>query len=228
MNRRELLTGLMGAALGSTALASITSASASLGEKTIREATASIARRRNRFPNVVLRTHENKLVRFYDDLVKEKIVIVNFMYVGCRDGTCPLTTANLVEVQKLLGERLGRDIFIYSITLDPEHDTAAVLQRYAKSVGVKPGWLFLTGKDDDIEKLRKNLGFVDLDPVVDADKSQHIGVIKFGIEPLERWGTCPALTKPKWIAQYISWLEPQGERPNGRPKQKRASGRNLS
>src|SRR5262244_4555241 len=68
------------------------------------------------FPNVTLTTHEGKKVKFYDDLLKDKIVIINFMYIRCQ-GTCPGTTANLVKVQKLLGDRVGKDIFMYSITL---------------------------------------------------------------------------------------------------------------
>ncbi|PYU13542.1 MAG: SCO family protein, partial [Acidobacteria bacterium] len=88
---------------------------------------------------------------------------------------------------------VGRDIFMYSITLKPEEDTPKVLQEYAKSNGVKPGWLFLTGKPGDVEKLRRKLGFVDPDPTVDKDKSQHIGVILYGNETLDRWAACPAL-----------------------------------
>src|SRR5215831_3096467 len=74
------------------------------------------------FPNVALTTHEGKKVRFYDDLIKDKIVTINFMYADC-EGVCPGITANLVNVQRALGERVGRDIFMYSITLKPEHDS---------------------------------------------------------------------------------------------------------
>ena len=37
-----------------------------------------------RFPNLVLKTHEGKTVRFYDDLLKGKIVMINFMYAECK------------------------------------------------------------------------------------------------------------------------------------------------
>src|SRR4026209_2439295 len=63
------------------------------------------------FPNVVLRTHEDRPVRFYDDLIRDKVVVINFMYATC-EGVCPGITANLIKVQKLLGDRLGRDIFM--------------------------------------------------------------------------------------------------------------------
>src|SRR5260370_42088967 len=71
------------------------------------------------FPDVVLRTHDNKKGRFYEDLIKDKIVTINFFYAKC-DGVCPGITANLVKVQKLLAQRVGRELFMYSITLKPE------------------------------------------------------------------------------------------------------------
>src|SRR5258707_6762602 len=114
-----------------------------------------LIRRRN-FPNVVLTTHEGEQVRFYDDLVKDKFVTINMVYTSCK-ATCPLTTANLVRVQKMLGDRVGRDLSMYSITLDPEHDTPEVLNSYVKTFGVGSGWKFLTGKPEDIELLRRRL-----------------------------------------------------------------------
>src|SRR3989442_8677148 len=96
------------------------------------------------FPNAILRTHQNKPVRFHDDLIKGKVVLINFMYTN-REAPCPRQTANLAAVQRALGDRVGRDIFMYSITLKPEEDTPKVLQEYAKSNGAKPGWLSLTG-----------------------------------------------------------------------------------
>ena len=155
------------------------------------------------FPNVVLRTHEGREVRFYDDLLKGKNVVINMMYTVCPDGFCPLFTANLVALQRALGARVGRDIFMYSITLKPEEDTPSVLARYALDHRVRPGWWFLTGQRDDIELLRRKLGFVDPDPVVDADSAQHTGVIRYGNEPLERWGAMPGGTDPKFMAKLI-------------------------
>lgn len=157
------------------------------------------------FPNVALRTHDNRDVRFYDDLIRGRIVTINFMYAEC-DGVCPGITANLVKVQELLGRRVGRDVFMYSITLEPEHDTPAVLQDYARDHRVKSGWTFLTGRPDDVDLLRRTLGFVDPDPVVDEDKSSHIGNIRYGNEPLMLWAACPGLASARWIAESISWV----------------------
>ncbi len=111
----------------------------------------------NYFPNVPLVTQDGKTVRFYDDLIKDKKVLIDFIYARC-ENACPLQTAKLAQVQKSLGSRVGRDIFIYSITLDPEHDTPEVLKAYAERYRAGPGWLFLTGKRADIDSVRFKLG----------------------------------------------------------------------
>ena len=109
------------------------------------------------FPNVPLVSHEGKTVRFFDDLIKDKVVVINFIFTSCPDF-CPLETARLREVQKILGDRVGQDVFMYSITIDPDFDTPEVLKRYAERFEAGPGWLFLTGKKADITLLRSKLG----------------------------------------------------------------------
>lgn len=162
--------------------------------------------RQRYFPNLVLTSHEGKKVKFYDDLVKDKIVVFNMFYAKC-EGICSPVTRNLVRVQNLLGNRVGKDIFIYSFSLKPKEDTVPNLKHYAEMHKVKPGWLFLTGSADDMELLRRKLGFVDPDPEVDKDTSNHIGVLKYGNEPLQRWGGCPGMQAPEAIAEAISWVD---------------------
>jgi len=159
---------------------------------------------RHHLPNVELIAHDGRRVRFYDDLVKDKKVIINFMYANCQ-GICVPVTANLVRVQKLLGDRVGRDIFIYSITLKPEEDKADDLRHYAEHHGVGPGWLLLTGAPADVDHLRRALGYAYADPAEDADKSNHIGMLRYGVEPLMRWGACPGMGSPQHIVRSILW-----------------------
>jgi protein SCO1/2 len=109
------------------------------------------------FPDVALVTHQGKTVRFYDDLVKDKVFVISFLYTTCRDF-CPLAAARLSELQEKLGDAMGRDVFFYSISIDPETDTPERLNEYAKTFGAGPGWLFLTGKPEDIQALRYKLG----------------------------------------------------------------------
>ena len=161
--------------------------------------------KRRYFPDITLTTHEGKKVRFYEDLIKDKVVVINMMYAEC-NGVCPGITANLVRVQKLFGDRMGRDVFFYSFTLKPEKDDIKALKHYADMHKVGPGWLFLTGKPSDIELLRRKLGFTNPNPELDKDTSQHIGNIRFGNEPIMQWATCPGLAKPTWIHESISWL----------------------
>jgi protein SCO1 len=123
------------------------------------------------------------------------------MFTTCGSG-CPLTTANLAQVRKALMDS-GRDVTFLSISLDPEHDTPEVLRAYARAYGIGPGWHFLTGERADIERLRRKLGAYDLDPQIDADLRQHVGLVILGNEPVGRWITLPALSKPVRIRQAI-------------------------
>jgi len=166
-------------------------------------------------PNLPVITQDGKKLRFYDDVIKGKIVVLNFIYTDCPD-ICGLTTARMSQVEDKLGEAVGRDIFFVSLTVDPEHDTPAKLKEYANAFHIGPGWLFLTGAPDDIELLRQKLGFTDPDPVVDADRSNHIGNVRYGNEALQLWGACPGLATARSIATSISWVDwPKGERGGG-------------
>jgi protein SCO1 len=97
----------------------------------------------NYFPNVELETHDGRKVRFYDDLIRGKLVAFNMMYSICT-GICPANTANLKIVYDSLGARVGKDVFMYSITLRPEFDDAKALRDYRDSYDIQPGWIYLT------------------------------------------------------------------------------------
>ena len=158
--------------------------------------------RRRHLPNVELITQDGGKVRFYDDLVKDKRVVIQFMFARCKD-ICPIITHHLAGVQRMLKGRVGRDIFFYSISLSPEEDSPRDLKVYARKHGVGPGWTFLTGKPDDILLLRKSLGFFYNDPKEDADRNNHSGMIVVGTEPLMRWAMCQGGANPEWIATVI-------------------------
>ncbi len=160
---------------------------------------------RMNLPNVPLLTHEGKRVMFYDDLIKDKVVTMNFFYTKC-DEICPAVTANLVTVQKLLGADVGKKIFMYSFTLKPEEDDVKAIRAYREMFHAKPGWTFLTGKPEDLEKIRRGIGFSYPDPAIDKDKSQHIGNIRYGNEPLMLWAACPGLGNAPYVAETISWM----------------------
>ncbi len=154
-------------------------------------------------PNIELRTHNGEAVRFYDDLLKDQIVIVNFMYTRCSLFCIP-TTSNLVIVHDLLGDRMGNNILMLSITLDPEVDTPEVLTEYAELYGgSREGWFYLTGDYEEIEALRHAMGVYDPDPIIDADKTQHAGLVTFGNDRTNRWAALPALMSAREMTEAI-------------------------
>ncbi|MGO4330887.1 SCO family protein [Cupriavidus sp. 2TAF22] len=160
------------------------------------------------FPNVELKTQDGRTVRFYDDLLKGKAVAINLVYSSC-ENICPLETAKLVEVQKLFGERMGRDIHFYSIAIDP-WDTPAELKSYAKKFGVGPGWLFLSGKEADIRLIARKLG---LSRANDPEtRDGHSATLMVGNVPAGQWMRHSAIDNPQFLAtaitNFMGWSRP--------------------
>jgi protein SCO1 len=109
------------------------------------------------FPNLPVVTQDGKTLKFYDDVIKGKIVVINFIYTHCPD-LCPLATARLGQVQEKLGDIVGHDLFLVSLTVDPERDTPERLKEFSASFSAGPGWLFLTGAPVDIRSINAKLG----------------------------------------------------------------------
>lgn len=159
---------------------------------------------RKDFPNVTLLNQHQQPVRYYDDLIAgDHTVVINFIYTQCAD-TCPTATANLAQVQTLLGDRLGRQVRLASISLDPVRDTPVILKAYAEPFGARPGWQFLTGRTKDIELIRRQLGAFDRDPAIDRDRSKHTGMLIYGNQARGRWSRVSALADPRRIFDSIT------------------------
>jgi len=154
----------------------------------------------NYFPNVTLTTQDGKTVHFYDDLLKDKVVAIELMYTQCRYN-CPLETARLVQVQNLLGDQMGKGVFFYSISIDPKRDTPAALKAYAEKFQAGPGWLFLTGKEEDIELISKKLGlYSNPDP---SNPDGHTPVLMIGNVAGGIWMRSAALGDARFLARRI-------------------------
>jgi protein SCO1/2 len=162
----------------------------------------------NHFPNVELTTQHGRKVRLYDDLLKGKAVAVNTFFAGCGD-VCPLGTAKMLELQKLLGERVGKDIFFYSISVDPANDTPEALKAYADRFDVGPGWLFLTGREEDIRVVTKKLGLGVMQQTNPRD--YHSTTLMVGREPTGQWMKNSATDNPRYVAATIQTFLGWGE-----------------
>ncbi len=156
----------------------------------------------DRLSNILVRTQLGNAVHFYDDLVKDRTVIINLMYTGCGE-TCPANSAELAKLNDTLGSRMGRDILMISLSIDPIADTPSRLKQYWESFGAKPGWLFLTGSPADIDQLRHELGAYDVDPEIDADPTQHAGFVTVGNDRTDRWTSLPLLMHTPQLAGAI-------------------------
>ena len=205
MKRRNLLMGL-GASAAALAIPA-------MGKSTLESVAKWLPTgkgpRADYFPNYVMTTHEGKQVRFYDDMMAGKTLLVNFMYTTC-EGTCPLSTANLKKVHAEFGDQMGKDVHMISISLKPETDTPEKLAEYVANHKIGKGWTYLTGKPAEIEDLRRKLGFYDPDPNQDVLKNTHIGIVRIGNEKLDRWTASPILQSPEAIVKTVNTVRPRG------------------
>jgi len=161
-----------------------------------------------RFTNALLRTHEDKEVRFYDDLIKGRQAIINMMYANC-EGACPLITSTLVKVHKHYKERMGKDLFMYSITLKPEQDDPAALKKFATMHGAVnlPGWTFLTGDPFDIKTIRFNLFRIN-HVNFDLDLDFHASKLRIVNDAENIYTHVNPYSSMFTILQHISWADP--------------------
>jgi protein SCO1/2 len=160
------------------------------------------------FPNVPLVAQDGATVRFYDDLLKDKSVAVNVIYTRCKDE-CPLETARMLQLSRIFGERMGKDIFFYSISIDPEYDTPEVLKAYAEKYGVGPGWLFLTGKREDIKVITKKIGLSRGSDA--ANRDGHTASLMVGDVAAGQWMRNSAVDDPQFlsvtIGNFLGWRD---------------------
>lgn len=160
-----------------------------------------------RFTNALLRTHENEEVKFYDDLIRGRQVVINFMYADCH-GACPMVTSTLRTLYGKYKKRMGKDLFFYSLTIKPETDTPAALMHYAKLRKANlPGWKFLTGDPYDLETIRFRL-FGMRHPGLDLDATMHAGTLRIINDSTNVWTTVEAFASIKSIMTHIAWADP--------------------
>lgn len=164
--------------------------------------------KKSHFTNIAVRNQHGEKARFYDDLVRDKIVMINFFSTR-GDAQYPVA-GNLAKVANKLGDRLGRDIFMYSISVDPEYDTPPVLAEFAKTHGIRQGWSLLTGTPADIEMLRNTLftsgaAGGEHHHAGGADCSR--GLVRIGNDALNRWASVPARNSVEHFMAFVSFMD---------------------
>ena len=148
------------------------------------------------FTDVVLVNQNGEKVRFYSDLLQGKVVIINSFFATCA-GSCLPLTRNLEKLQQALGTRMGRDVHILSISVDPAVDTPTSLKAYAKKLNAGPGWHFLTGDKESVDFTLRKIGhFVD-------NKESHLNIFIIGNERTGLWKKAFGLAKPDALMEVV-------------------------
>ena len=174
------------------------------------------------FPNIRMTDQHGKEHRFFDDLIEDRAVVVNFMFTQCA-LICPGTTSHLARLHTAFDGAVGTDLTFISVTLDPENDSVEALHEYWEAFGSHEGWLYLRGDYEETELLRRRMGVYDLDPIIDADKTEHGGILTFGSDLKDRWAALPALSSIRDLQDTIIRFALVGNRRRGRVLEEVAS-----
>lgn len=154
-------------------------------------------------PDVPLLNQDGEQVRFYSDLVKDKVVAINFIFTTCTT-ICPPMGANFASLQRLLEGRGGNDIHLISVSVDPAVDTPRRLKTWAAKFGAVPGWTLVTGPKRDVDRLLKALR------VFTPDKSDHSPTVLVGDEARGEWTRVWGLAPPREMADVIERMAGAG------------------
>ena len=158
------------------------------------------AKAREYFTDTKLKTQADRTVRFYSDGMKDKVVLINFVFTQCGDA-CPLITAKLVQAKKELGEAFGREVRFLSISIDPQHDRQQDLAKFARKFDAEhPEWLFLTGEPANVQAVVKRLG------AWTEDIESHSTAIIIGSPRQGKWKKVRPDAPPKVIAEELRHL----------------------
>ena len=148
------------------------------------------------FSDVVLINQDGEKVRFYSDVLKNKVVIINTFFTTCT-GICPPMNRNFEKIQEALGDRLGKDAFLVSISVDPVTDTPTRLKEYGRRFHARPGWMFLTGKKENVDWALYKLGqYVET-------KDEHTSIFIIGNEPKGLWKKAQGLAKAEELIKIV-------------------------
>lgn len=209
--RRIILFSLVAGALAVSATFPQGGSHATTGTSDVRRAPAprkSAGTRdpRSYFTDTELVTQDGRKVRFYSDVLKDRVVVINVMYASCKDA-CPLVTRQLVEVHEQLGKLFGSKVFFVSITSDPERDTPAALKRFAKKQSADTaGWTFLTGTKRNVYGVLKRLG------ALPANVEDHITVLYILDVDNKRMRRILPSVSPGVIAEAVRLIATGGKR----------------
>ncbi len=155
-------------------------------------------------PDTVLIDQDGNKHRFYSDLIEGKTVLINAVYTSCA-GVCPIQTSVFARVQMLLGDRVGKDVQMISVSIDPVTDTPERLKKYTQKFDVKPGWVFLTGSKQDVT------GVLQAMDLYAAVPSEHTPIMAVGYEPGAVWMKMINITAPRDIVGRLDYVKRLGE-----------------
>jgi len=152
------------------------------------------------FYDLELVTQNGERVKFKSDVIGDKLVAMTFIYTSCTT-ICPIYGAIFTQLQDLLGERLGKDVVLVTMTLDPTRDVPRRMKKEAIKYNAKPGWVFLTGKKHNVEQVLRGLD------AYFADVVEHPPITLVGDGKTNTWKRFNGFPRPEHVVDMIDELK---------------------
>lgn len=150
-------------------------------------------------PDLPVLTQDGDEVLFFSDLVENKVVAMNFIFTTCTT-ICPPLGANFGKLQKILGDRAGKDVHLISVSVDPVTDTPERLKAWGDLFGAGPGWTLVTGRKSEVTQLLKAL------QVFTPDFNDHSPVVLMGNAASGEWTRAYGLAPPQDLAVMLEGM----------------------
>jgi protein SCO1/2 len=147
----------------------------------------------------ILVTQDGESVRFARDVIGEHIVVMDFVYTTCTT-ICPVLSAVFGQLQDELGDALGTDVRLVSVSVDPGRDTPERLKRYGAKVGARPGWTWLTGQKSSVDEVLRGVG------AYTPDFEDHPSMVLVGDPRAGKWTRFFGFPSPKQIMTVVDEL----------------------
>jgi len=160
---------------------------------------------RKYFTDTEVIDQNGKHLRFYSDVLKDRVVLINFIFTNCQDY-CPMVTQKLIQTRSLMVDSVKDDVWFVSVSVDPERDTPEAMKEFARKQGVDESrWIFLTGEKQNLEFLVQRLG------QYTQEVEAHSTLMLAGNTRTRHWSRVMPMLKPPGIAQQMRALAEEGK-----------------
>jgi protein SCO1/2 len=150
----------------------------------------------------LLLDQDGEELMFVSDVIGDNIVVMDFVYTTCTT-ICPVLSALFTQVQGKLGDAVGDEVRLVSMSVDPVRDTPQRLKAYSAKHRAGDGWLWLTGSKGEVDDVLLGLG------AYTSNFEDHPSMVLIGDGRTGEWKRLFGFPNPDRVVQIVNELREQ-------------------